>query len=220
MLLTGLGDEVQWGKELQEIVYSPDGTTVTARFTDGTADTGSILVATDGPHSQVRTLAGLRGEGACRSDRLCLDHVLHQARPLPPIAAAPSSLPEHVLHQEELAKHFADTWRSVFECMNWDPSLRHHRRDNQGERVTLAGDASDPMTFQRGQGLNHAIMDAYTVCKATESFWDEMTSSSSINTGDQTDIETVANAVTFHLRSMRDPTYKRGFNFQPVNLEI
>lgn len=27
------------------------------------------------------------------------------------------------------------------------------------------------MTFQRGQGLNHAIMDSFLLCKGIESFW-------------------------------------------------
>lgn len=78
---------------------------------------------------------------------------------------------------------FVDPWRSVFEWMpddhpvwygklrNWDPSLPEHQWNNHRGRVTLAGDAAHPMTFQRGQGLNHAIMDALTVAKAVESFW-------------------------------------------------
>lgn len=33
-------------------------------------------------------------------------------------------------------------------------------RSSQEGRVTLAGDAGHPMTFHRGQGLNHAIADA------------------------------------------------------------
>ncbi|KAB5575398.1 hypothetical protein GE09DRAFT_1091864 [Coniochaeta sp. 2T2.1] len=238
MLLTGLDDDVQWGKELQEIEYSPDGTSVTARFTDGTADTGSILIATDGPHSRVRTL--LLGEERARvtpidfASTMCFTkhtrehalflrspphHPLYQVGPHPEGYCGWLSLHdgddiehpenwtffhyisfpeprheinhrtnrEHVLHQKELAKKFANPWRSVFEWMdvdtpvwysklrNWDPSLPHHRWDNRRGRVTLAGDAAHPMTFQRGQGLNHAIMDAYTVCKAIESFWEEGT---------------------------------------------
>ncbi|KAF7122289.1 hypothetical protein CNMCM5793_000246 [Aspergillus hiratsukae] len=90
---------------------------------------------------------------------------------------------EHVLHQKELAHQFINPWRIVFEWMpedsevwysmlrNWDPSLPEHRWDHHQGGVTLAGDAAHPMTFQRGQGLNHAIQDAYTVCEALESFW-------------------------------------------------
>lgn len=29
------------------------------------------------------------------------------------------------------------------------------------------------MTFQRGQGLNHAIQDSYRVCQAIKSFWND-----------------------------------------------
>jgi 2-polyprenyl-6-methoxyphenol hydroxylase-like FAD-dependent oxidoreductase len=238
MLLTELDQEVQWGKELEDIIYSLDGATVTARFTDGTEDTGSILIATDGPHSKARTL--LVGEERAKvtpidfASTMCFTkhtrehalflrspphHPLYQVGPHPKGYCGWLSLHdgddinhpenwiffhyisfpepkheinhrtnrEHVLHQKELAKHFADPWRSVFEWMsedtpvwysklrNWDPSLPEHRWENQLGRVTLAGDAAHPMTFQRGQGLNHAIMDAYTVYKAIESFWGDLT---------------------------------------------
>lgn len=107
---------------------------------------------------------------------------------------------EHVIHQKELARRFVDPWRSVFEWMpddsevwysklrNWDPSLPNHQWDNRQGRVTLAGDAAHPMTFQHGQGLNHSIQDAYTACKAIESFW---------NRGDFT-IEQRANAIQLY----------------------
>ena len=32
--------------------------------------------------------------------------------------------------------------------------------DNRGGRILIAGDAAHPMTFQRGQGMNHGIADA------------------------------------------------------------
>ena len=175
MLLTGLDDEVQWGKELQEIECSPDGTSVTARFTDGTADTGSILIATDGPHSRVRTL--LLGEERARvtpidfASTMCFTkhtrehalflrspphHPLYQVGPHPEGYCGWLSLHdgddidhpenwtffhyisfseprheinhrtnrEHVLHQKELAKKFANPWRSVFEWMDVDTPVQ------------------------------------------------------------------------------------------------
>ncbi|CAG8953647.1 hypothetical protein HYFRA_00010106 [Hymenoscyphus fraxineus] len=42
----------------------------------------------------------------------------------------------------------------------WDPSLPEHQWDNHSGRVTLAGDAAHPMTYQRGQGANFAIKDS------------------------------------------------------------
>lgn len=232
MLLQGL--DVQWGKALAEIVYSPGGERVTVKFEDGSEEIGAALIATDGPHSTVRKL--LLGEQAAKvtaidyASTMCFTrhtrehalflrsqphHPLYQVAPHPKGYCAWLSLHdgddiehpenwtffhyisfpepreevnnrtmrEHVLHQKELARQFVDPWRSVFEWMpedsevwysklrNWDPSLPEHRWDNQQGRVTLAGDAAHPMTFQRGQGLNHAIQDAYTVCKALESFW-------------------------------------------------
>ena len=86
---------------------------------------------------------------------------------------------EHVAFQKQLAKKFADPFRSAFEWMpddsttiwngkmqHWDPGEKDHRWDNHGGRITLAGDAAHPMTFQRGQGLNHAIKDAFNLANA------------------------------------------------------
>ncbi|CZR66045.1 related to monooxygenase [Phialocephala subalpina] len=70
------------------------------------------------------------------------------------------------------AEKFCDPFKSAYGWLKddhpvwyapltqWDPSLPEHRWENHGGRVTLAGDAAHPMTFQRGQGLNSAIKDA------------------------------------------------------------
>ncbi|KAJ5415585.1 hypothetical protein N7465_004280 [Penicillium sp. CMV-2018d] len=230
LLLQGLN--VHWGKSLCDIIHA--GEHVTAKFTDGTEVIGSLLIATDGPHSTTRTL--LVGEQAAKvtptdfASTICYtqhtrEHALflraHPHHPLYQVGPHPEgycawlslhdgddidypenwtfahyisfpeprdhvnkrTMQEHVAHQKELARRFVDPWRSVFEWMspdqevwysklrNWDPSLLEHRWDNRQGRVTLAGDAAHPMTFQRGQGLNRAMKDAYTACKAIESFW-------------------------------------------------
>ncbi|KAI0007383.1 hypothetical protein F4779DRAFT_643183 [Xylariaceae sp. FL0662B] len=72
-----------------------------------------------------------------------------------------------------LSAQFADPLRSCCDWVpddleevywggvaNWDPSLPEHEWDNHGGLVTLLGDAAHPMTYHRGQGLNHAIADA------------------------------------------------------------
>ncbi|THZ83713.1 hypothetical protein D6C84_04702 [Aureobasidium pullulans] len=232
MMLQGI--DVQWGKALVDIEYSDDRNTVTAKFADGTQDSGALLVATDGPHSMVRGL--LVGEKKARAtaidyaSTMCFTrysreqaqflrakphHPLYQVAPHPAGYCAwlslhdgddlehpenwiffhyisfpeprdevnTRSMREHVAHQKGLAKLFADPWRSAFDWMpdysevwysklrNWDPTLPGHRWNNRDGRVSLAGDAAHPMTFQRGQGLNHALRDAFTMCKAIESFW-------------------------------------------------
>ena len=91
---------------------------------------------------------------------------------------------EHVAHQKAMAAHFADPWKSSFEWMpddsttawygklnHWDPALPEHKWDNAGGLVTLVGDAAHPMTFQRGQGLNHAVTDSQKLCKAIVDCW-------------------------------------------------
>ena len=91
---------------------------------------------------------------------------------------------ELVAHQKALASQFADPFKSAFEWMpidsesvwygkmnHWDPSEPDHKWNTHGGRVTLAGDAAHPMTFQRGQGLNHAITDAVRLCGAITGIW-------------------------------------------------
>ncbi|KAJ4382918.1 hypothetical protein N0V86_002145 [Didymella sp. IMI 355093] len=79
---------------------------------------------------------------------------------------------QRVKQQKELAKHFCDPWKSALEwtpddasawylsLTDWDPGAEGHRWDNHNGLVTLVGDACHPMTYQRGQGLNHSVTDA------------------------------------------------------------
>jgi 2-polyprenyl-6-methoxyphenol hydroxylase-like FAD-dependent oxidoreductase len=79
---------------------------------------------------------------------------------------------QRVQQQKELAKSFCDPWKSALEwtpddasawylgLTDWDPGVEGHRWDNHGGLVTLVGDACHPMTYQRGQGLNHSVTDA------------------------------------------------------------
>jgi 2-polyprenyl-6-methoxyphenol hydroxylase-like FAD-dependent oxidoreductase len=53
LLLTGLTDQVHFGKQFTHYEQRPDGT-VTAFFADGSSATGDVLVAADGAHSAVR----------------------------------------------------------------------------------------------------------------------------------------------------------------------
>ncbi|KAH7379130.1 hypothetical protein DE146DRAFT_671945 [Phaeosphaeria sp. MPI-PUGE-AT-0046c] len=79
---------------------------------------------------------------------------------------------QRLTQQKNLAKEFCDPWKSAYEwtpddtpvwymgLTAWDPGCAGHRWQNQDGRITLVGDACHPMTFQRGQGLNHSITDA------------------------------------------------------------
>ncbi|KAL8951951.1 MAG: hypothetical protein Q9222_002103 [Ikaeria aurantiellina] len=94
------------------------------------------------------------------------------------------TMPEHIAHQKGLATEYADPFKSAFEWLkddhsmawygkmqHWDPGEDDHTWNNESGRVTLAGDAAHPMTFQRGQGLNHAITDAFKLCTAITNVW-------------------------------------------------
>ncbi|KAH7068567.1 hypothetical protein FB567DRAFT_541303 [Paraphoma chrysanthemicola] len=79
---------------------------------------------------------------------------------------------QRLAQQKELAKKFCDPWKSAYEwtpddapvwymgLTSWDPGREGHQWDNHGGLVTLVGDACHPMTYQRGQGLNHSVTDA------------------------------------------------------------
>lgn len=70
--------------------------------------------------------------------------------------------------QKERAKTFGDPFKSAFEWIPDDHQMWFNNIsiwepfdfDTRSGRVTVAGDAAHPMSFQRGQGLNHAITDA------------------------------------------------------------
>lgn len=95
------------------------------------------------------------------------------------------SIPEHIAHQKQLASEYCDPIKTIYETMpddittawytklqHWDPQAPGHQWDNQGGRITLAGDAAHPMSFQRGQGLNHAIADASELINAIKEHWE------------------------------------------------
>ncbi|KAH6637974.1 hypothetical protein C7974DRAFT_390624 [Boeremia exigua] len=79
---------------------------------------------------------------------------------------------QRVKQQKELASSFCDPWKSALEwtpddatawylgLTYWDPGAEGRRWDGRGGLVTLVGDACHPMTYQRGQGLNHSVTDA------------------------------------------------------------
>jgi 2-polyprenyl-6-methoxyphenol hydroxylase-like FAD-dependent oxidoreductase len=47
---------LQYGKELADIEYGPDGNGVTAIFKDGTKAIGTMIIGADGPRSSVRNI--------------------------------------------------------------------------------------------------------------------------------------------------------------------
>ena len=83
------------------------------------------------------------------------------------------------------------------------------------------------MTFQRGQGLNHAIMDSFLLCKGIESFWNSGDFSSEQRAAAITDYEnemiprggeevrmSEANSIAMHdwEKVMQSPTMKKGMH--------
>jgi 2-polyprenyl-6-methoxyphenol hydroxylase-like FAD-dependent oxidoreductase len=79
---------------------------------------------------------------------------------------------QRLAQQKQFAKDFCDPWKSAYEwtpddapvwhlgLTDWDPGREGCRWDNHGGLITMVGDAVHPMTYQRGQGLNHSVTDA------------------------------------------------------------
>ncbi|CAK1366885.1 unnamed protein product [Cercospora beticola] len=226
--------DVQYGKEISAITFDDDSTRVTARFGDGSHDTGSLVVGCDGSRSAVRTLllgfekAALVPVGGyatamiyanySREHALALRappfHPLYQVGMHPdgylcwfslhdgddkdhpenwkffqyisyeaPPGHADWSKQQLVAYQKQLAQKFGEPWKSAYEWISddetevwnteirdWDPRKPENEWDNHSGRVTLAGDSAHPMSFQRGQGLNNAVQDAYELFTAIRSF--------------------------------------------------
>lgn len=91
-------------------------------------------------------------------------------------ATASWTAAQRLAQQKEFAKDFCDPWKSAYEwtpddnpvwylgLTDWDPGREACRWDNHGGLITMAGDAAHPMTYQRGQGLNHSVTDAKVLC--------------------------------------------------------
>lgn len=218
------GLDIRHDKRLTNIIYAPDGQSVTAQFLDGTSATGSCLIGADGARSTTRNI--LLGPHVGAINRIPYAATFVQRRftkeqalflrsfhPLFLASAHPSSNfaffgmqdaadPEdptswtfffyiswrssleeqeatkdwtdaqRLAQQKQFAKSFCDPWKSAYEwtpdnapvwymgLTDWDPGLEGHRWDNHNGLVTLVGDACHPMTYQRGQGLNHSLTDA------------------------------------------------------------
>ncbi|KAI1477939.1 FAD/NAD(P)-binding domain-containing protein [Daldinia eschscholtzii] len=92
--------------------------------------------------------------------------------------AAGMSIRDRLRQAKEKSKAFSNPIRRCFELLpddheevywfglsNWDPSLPEHKWDNHNGLVTLVGDAAHPMTFHRGQGLSHGLVDLFNLVK-------------------------------------------------------
>ncbi|TFK51125.1 FAD/NAD(P)-binding domain-containing protein, partial [Heliocybe sulcata] len=88
-----------------------------------------------------------------------------------PVKQGAPSTPDvdHLTEAKQLAAQCSDPFRTAWTNLPkrktiWYTPLSYWEPipwDNRGGRVTLGGDAAHAMTFHRGQGLNHAINDAW-----------------------------------------------------------
>jgi 2-polyprenyl-6-methoxyphenol hydroxylase-like FAD-dependent oxidoreductase len=86
---------------------------------------------------------------------------------------------ERLAQVREKATAYCEPWKSAFEWLGdeqepwymgltvWDPETV--KWDNGG-KVTMVGDAAHPMTYQRGQGLNHSVTDSGKLLEAIKLF--------------------------------------------------
>ncbi|PYH95503.1 monooxygenase [Aspergillus ellipticus CBS 707.79] len=215
------GLNIQYGKKLVDMEIIESG--VVAHFSDGSRETGTVLVGADGASSRVRRwlLGDEKGTPQVLPFafmNIATTYTAEQARylasisnPFVDVGAHPKNMymgfflldkrdparPEtwvfYILaswraeNQEDIEnspnrlerlRRRMDGWADPFaSAVKWLPDdtvigadqlkvwQPHEQWDNQGGRVTLAGDAGHTMTFHRGQGGNTAIRDAYEYVK-------------------------------------------------------
>ncbi|KAL7778987.1 hypothetical protein CFE70_008490 [Pyrenophora teres f. teres 0-1] len=206
--LLSQGLDMQYDKRLQDISYAKHGQSVTAHFADGSAITGSMLVSADGARSSTRQMLLGRELGT-------LNHLPYAATFIQSKFTV-----EQALYLRSFHPLYLGLW--YLGMKDWDPALPGHRWDNHNGLVTMVGDAVHPMTFQRGQGLNHAVTDAEKLCRAItriragedrramlDAFEDEM-----ITRGGTEVREGTANTVRLHdwERVRESPLFKNGMN--------
>ncbi|KAI1390924.1 FAD/NAD(P)-binding domain-containing protein [Hypoxylon trugodes] len=228
------GVDIIYGKVFEGVEYAADGKSVAVQFSDGTTETGRLVVGADGSQSRLRNIL-LGPERAANKKlplaatfvtasyprdvavrlRACSLNPIINAFPHPEnmmglfslLDGADKEHPENwefayyisvPISVEEQEKErglvskadrvraakknslkFQDPLRTAYELIpddldkvyytpnaNWDPSLPEHEWDNHGGLVTLVGDAAHPMTYHRGQGLNHSLADVFNLVKA------------------------------------------------------
>ncbi|KAL8655648.1 MAG: hypothetical protein Q9210_000758 [Variospora velana] len=130
------GLDIQYSKRLSSIDCPDDSSSVTARFEDGTAVTGNLLIVHDVPN-------------ASKPETWNWMYSLTWPDKDSPTPAGPEAIRQNWLSRaEKLA-----------------PSHCPYVGINRNGRVTLVGDAVHPMIYHRGQGLNNGILDAAFICR-------------------------------------------------------
>ncbi|TFK46524.1 FAD/NAD(P)-binding domain-containing protein [Heliocybe sulcata] len=87
-----------------------------------------------------------------------------------PVQGKDYDQPSRLAIVKEIAAQCSEPFRSAFMSLPdshpvWHVKLSYWAPlpwDNRSGRITLAGDAAHPMTYHRGQGLNHAVNDSWT----------------------------------------------------------
>ena len=188
VLLTGVEDNVTFGKRLVSYAHHPDGS-VTARFEDGSCETGDILVGADGTSSAVRRqrlpqarleetgIVSLGGKllMTAQSKALLSEKMFYGMS----LIIAPKVLGA-IIHSLEFAQNrtsaaFAARWPHFIEALDqdsvgwalWGAAISSLAVRTsvppppwESSNVTLLGDAVHTMTPGRGAGANTALRDA------------------------------------------------------------
>ncbi|KAI4289356.1 MAG: hypothetical protein L6R35_001383 [Caloplaca aegaea] len=152
----------KYSKRLSSIACPDDSSSVTARFEDGTAVTGNLLIVHDVPD-------------ASKPETWKWMYSLTWPDKDSPTPAGPEAIRQNWLSRaEKLAEPYRSAYLAIAPTAKiWCDRLAQwptERWDNRNGRVTLVGDAAHPMTYRknvdRGQGLNNGILDAAYICRA------------------------------------------------------
>ncbi|KAK3294381.1 uncharacterized protein B0H64DRAFT_463185 [Chaetomium fimeti] len=201
---------IRWGKQLAGFTHNEESEAgpVRLQFEDGTTYDADYVLGADGSSSKLRRLlfdGSFMYAGA--SDDLSRWTTMwvkiwrkSSAAPLPEGGTAGEQALDYL---KATTKDQAEPFQSL---IDWTPDgsecyideMKYWVSkpfDNRGGRITLAGDAAHPMLIYRGQGFQHAILDASQYLDALIKVREGAARASAISAYDADMIERGAKAV-------------------------
>ncbi|KAL8974371.1 MAG: hypothetical protein Q9197_001388 [Variospora fuerteventurae] len=185
------GLDIQYSKRLSSIACPDDSSSVTARFEDGTAVTGNLLIGADGANSRVResllgpSKAGLKplpvfGCGAVESLPAEISRKIRDINDLYFVAYHPEGPCAFMAIHDVPDASKPETWKWMY-SLTWPdkdsptPAGPEAIRQNWLSRAEKLAEpyrsaylaiAPTAKIWYRGQGLNNGILDAAYICRA------------------------------------------------------
>ncbi|PVH89150.1 FAD/NAD(P)-binding domain-containing protein [Cadophora sp. DSE1049] len=166
--MLGKDVDIKWGKKVASIVTGTD--TVTATFTDGTSETGNLLIGCEGAHSLTREfLLGPKEAELLLSP--CVASVIITK------ISKQASIDLRALHPRYTITFHPNgtfTWMSIHDCSSPDPGewtwmlMQTWRSD---EETGLKGDNILPAMYERGKAFGYPFNEVFATIPPGTPVW-------------------------------------------------